>query len=160
MPPSTLMLSPGGSTGIFRRATPSTPMSQEMCLSPRALAHSAASRKTKKKTQQRDVFSQKRGSVATHLRGMRPTLTTKKDTLTIMRNSNIMLFLLNYHYNYTMYFLLLCTYTDTYIIRNALLIFAILFKVMHSIYFYFTPFFLFHLGNILCRTVKRTSARE
>ena len=37
MPPSTLVMSPGGSTGIFRRATPSTPMSQEMCLSPRAL---------------------------------------------------------------------------------------------------------------------------
>ena len=37
MPLSTLMMSPEGSTGIFRRATPSTPASQEMCLSPRAL---------------------------------------------------------------------------------------------------------------------------
>ena len=36
---ATLMISPGGSTGIFRRATPSIPMSQEMCLSPRARLH-------------------------------------------------------------------------------------------------------------------------
>ena len=32
-----LKMSPEESTGIFRRATPSTPTSQEMCLSPRAL---------------------------------------------------------------------------------------------------------------------------
>ena len=37
MPLSTLVTSPEGSAGIVRRATPSTPTSQEMCLSPRAL---------------------------------------------------------------------------------------------------------------------------
>ena len=37
MPHSTRMMSPEESIGIFRRATPSTPTSQEMCLSPRAL---------------------------------------------------------------------------------------------------------------------------
>ena len=37
MPHSTLMMSTEGSTGIFRRATPSTPTSQELCLSFRAL---------------------------------------------------------------------------------------------------------------------------
>ena len=37
MPHSTVMMSPDESTGIFRQATPSTPMSQEMCLSIRAL---------------------------------------------------------------------------------------------------------------------------
>ena len=37
MPLSTLVVSPEESTGIFRRATPSTPTSREMCLSPRAL---------------------------------------------------------------------------------------------------------------------------
>ena len=43
-----------------------------------------------------------------------------------------------------------------------LFIFAMLFKVMHSKFFifYFTPFFLFHLGNIFWKTVKRTSARK
>ena len=37
MPHSIRMMSPEESTGIFRRATPSTLTSQEMCLSPRAL---------------------------------------------------------------------------------------------------------------------------
>ena len=45
--------------------------------------------KTEKETQQKDVFSQKGGSVAAHLRGMRQTLTEKKDTLMLRRNSNI-----------------------------------------------------------------------
>ena len=37
MPHSTRMMSPEESIGIYRRATPSTLTSQEMCLSPRAL---------------------------------------------------------------------------------------------------------------------------
>ena len=37
MPHFTRMPSPEQSTGMFRRVTPSTPTSQEMCLSPRAL---------------------------------------------------------------------------------------------------------------------------
>ena len=49
-----------------------------------------------------DIFSI--GVVAAHLRGMRPTLTVKKDTLMLRRNSNTILFLLNFHYNYIMYF--------------------------------------------------------
>ena len=36
MPLSTRMVSPEGSIWIFRQATPSTPTSQEMCLSSRA----------------------------------------------------------------------------------------------------------------------------
>ena len=36
------------------------------------------------------------GSVAAHLRGMRPTLTIEKDTLTLRRNSNIIYFLLDF----------------------------------------------------------------
>ena len=39
--------------------------------------------------------------VAAHLRGMRPNLTSKKDTLMLRRNSNI---LPNLHYNSIMYF--------------------------------------------------------
>ena len=43
-------------------------------------------------------------SVAAHLRGMRLTLTAKKDPLMLRRNSNILLLLLNFHYNCIMYF--------------------------------------------------------
>ena len=35
----------------------------------------------KEKTEHRDVFSSKRGSVSAHLRGMRPAPTRQKDTL-------------------------------------------------------------------------------
>ena len=64
------------------------------------------STKKKEETQHRDVFSQKGkgGSVAAHLRGMRPTLTAKKDPLMLRRNSNILLRLLNFHENSIMYF--------------------------------------------------------
>ena len=43
--------------------------------------HTAASTATKENTEHGDVFSQKGGSVAAHLRGMRPNPSTKKDTL-------------------------------------------------------------------------------
>ena len=43
-------------------------------------------------------------AVAAHLRGMRPTLTAKKDPLMLRRNSNILLLLYNFRYNSTMYF--------------------------------------------------------
>ena len=66
--------------------------------------HSAASTKTKKETQHRDVFSQKRVTVTAHLLGMQPTLTAKKDPLKLRRNSNILLLLLNFHYNSVTYF--------------------------------------------------------
>ena len=46
-------------------------------------------RETKKEAQHKDVFSQKGGIVSAHLRGMRPTLTVRKDTLMLRRNSNI-----------------------------------------------------------------------
>ena len=46
----------------------------------------------------------KGGSVAAQLRGMRPTLTAKKDPLMLRRNSNILLLLLILHYNSIMYF--------------------------------------------------------
>ena len=110
-------MSPGGSTDIFRRATPSTPMSQKMCLSPRALPPFRRLHEDKKENSAYGCLFPKMGSVAAHLRGIRPTLTTKKDTLMLRRNSNIILFLLNFLYNYTMYFSLLCTHTDTYIKR-------------------------------------------
>ena len=42
--------------------------------------------------------------VAAHLRGMRPTLTSQKDTLMLRKNSNIIYFLLDFNYNYIMYF--------------------------------------------------------
>ena len=42
--------------------------------------------------------------VAAHLRGMRPTLTAKKDPLMLRRNLKILLLLLNVHYNSIMYF--------------------------------------------------------
>ena len=42
--------------------------------------------------------------VAAHLPGMRRTLTAKKDPLMLRRNSNILLLLLNFRYNSTMYF--------------------------------------------------------
>ena len=67
-----------GSTGIFRQATPSTPTSREMCLSLRAFPPLRRLHEDKKETKHRDVFSQKRGSVAGHLRGMRPTLTSRR----------------------------------------------------------------------------------
>ena len=74
------MTSPEESTGIFRRATPSTLTSQEMCLSPRAFFYSTTSTATEEKTKHGDVFSSKGRSVAGHLRGMRPTLTARKAT--------------------------------------------------------------------------------
>ena len=46
----------------------------------------------------------KKESVAAHLRGMRLTLTAKTDPLLLRRNSNILLLLLNFHYNCIMYF--------------------------------------------------------
>ena len=46
-------------------------------------------------------FPKKKGSVAAHLRGMRPTVTAKIDPLMLRRNSNILLLLLN---NSIMYF--------------------------------------------------------
>ena len=61
-------------------------------------------RRQKKETQHRDVFSQKGGSVAAHLRGMQLALTAKKDPLMLRRNSNVLLLLLNLHYNCLMYF--------------------------------------------------------
>ena len=51
-----------------------------------------------------DKFMFKSPCVAAHMRGMRPTPTAKKDTLMLKRNSNILLFLLNFHYNSIMYF--------------------------------------------------------
>ena len=48
------------------------------CLEP--FFQSAASTKTEKEAQHRDVFSSKEGSVAAHLRGMRPILTERKAT--------------------------------------------------------------------------------
>ena len=57
-----------------------------------------------KKTEHRDLFSQKKESVAAHLRGMRLTLTSRKDTLILRRNSNILYTLLDFNYNYIMYF--------------------------------------------------------
>ena len=68
MPPSTLMMSPGGSTGIFRRATPSTPMSQEMCLSPRALPPLHRFHEDKKKHSIGMSFSKKWESCSTPAR--------------------------------------------------------------------------------------------
>ena len=57
-----------------------------------------------KEIEHRDVFCQKGGSVAAHLRGMRPTLTSQKDTLMLRRNSNIIYSLLDFNYIYIMYF--------------------------------------------------------
>ena len=50
--------------------------------------HTAASTTTKKKIEHVDVFSSKGGSVAAHLRGMRPTPSRQKDTLKLRENSN------------------------------------------------------------------------
>ena len=83
--------------------------------------HSADSAKTKKETQHKDVFSQKRGSFAAHLRGMRPTLTAKKDPLILRRDSNILLLLLKFHYNCIMYLTVVHIYGYVYIriLNNA-----------------------------------------
>ena len=104
MPRSTRMMSPEESTRMFRRATPSTPTSQEMCLSPRDLPPLRCLHEDKKRNSAKGCLFSKRGSVAPHLRGMRLTLTTKKDPLMLRRNSNLLLLLLNFHYNSIMYF--------------------------------------------------------
>ena len=51
----------------------STPMSQKMCLSLRALPPPRWLHEDKKETEHKDVFSQKVGSLSARLRGMRPT---------------------------------------------------------------------------------------
>ena len=66
--------------------------------------HSAASTKTKKETEDRDLFSQKGASIAAQLRGMRLNLTSQKDTLMLWRYSNISYILLDFNFNYIMYF--------------------------------------------------------
>ena len=43
-------------------------------------------------------------TVAAHLRGMGPTLTSQKDTLMLRGNSNIIYFLLDFNYNYILHF--------------------------------------------------------
>ena len=58
-----------------------TPESQDKYASHRVVLNTAASTTTKEKAEHVDVFSGKRGTVAAHLRGMRPTPTSKKDTL-------------------------------------------------------------------------------
>ena len=104
MPRSKRMMIPEESTGIFRRATPRFQRAKECVCRLEPFVHAAASTKTKKETQHKDVFSQKGGSVAAHLRGMRSTRTAKKDPLMLLRNSNFFLLLLNFHYNCIMYF--------------------------------------------------------
>ena len=62
---------------------------------PVASSHSSTPpppRRQKKETEHGDVFSRKRRSVAAHLRGMRPILTTKKDTLMLRENKNYIIF--------------------------------------------------------------------
>ena len=49
-------------------------------------------------------FSIFRLIVGAHLRGIRPTLTAKKDPLMLRRNSNFLLLLRNFHYNSIMSF--------------------------------------------------------
>ena len=49
-------------------------------------------RRKKRETEHGDVFSQKRGSDAEHLRGMRLALTSQKDTLMLWENSNVLNF--------------------------------------------------------------------
>ena len=61
-------------------------------------------RRQKRKLSIGMFFLKKSGSDAAHLRGMRPTLTAKKDPLMLRRNSNVLLLLLNFHYNSIMYF--------------------------------------------------------
>ena len=62
---STRMMSPEESTRIFRRATPSTPTSQEMCLSPRALHPHHRLHRDKKRLSMGMSFPQK-GGVSQH----------------------------------------------------------------------------------------------
>ena len=60
--------------------------------------------------EQKNELSTTYSTVAAHLRGMRPTLTARKDPLMLRRNSNILLLLLNFHNNSIMYFNC-CAYT-------------------------------------------------
>ena len=53
-------------------------------------------RRRKRKLSIEMSFPKKRGRVAEHLRGMRSTLTSQKDTLMFRRNSNIIYFLLDF----------------------------------------------------------------
>ena len=62
------MMSPDESTGINRQTTPSTPMSQEMCLWLRALPQLLRLHEDKNKTEHREEFSQKRGVSSTPVR--------------------------------------------------------------------------------------------
>ena len=92
MPHFILTMSLDESIGIFLRATPLTPVSQEM--PPRK----------KKEAEHGDVFSAKEGSVGAHLRGMRLAPTNQKDTLTPRENSNIKNFESNSNCYYNTYF--------------------------------------------------------
>ena len=55
--------------------------------------------------------------VAAHLRGLRPTPTSKKDTTMIKENSNTKTINQTLNYLLLQFFKLLCVYTDTYLIR-------------------------------------------
>ena len=50
-------MNPGESIGLFRQATPSNPMSQEIYLSLRALPPHRRLHEEKKETEHKDVFS-------------------------------------------------------------------------------------------------------
>ena len=72
------------------------PRNMSVASSPSSTPPPSRRRKRKLSIGHRDVFSQKGWSVAAHLRVMRLTLTSRKDTLMLMRNSNIIYFLLDF----------------------------------------------------------------
>ena len=106
MPHFILMMSPDESIGIFRQATPLTPRSQEKFLLLRALPPLHRLHEDKKNKLSIGMSFSKKGGwgVAAHLRGMRPTFTSQKDTLMLRRNTNIINFQLDLNYNYIVYF--------------------------------------------------------
>ena len=92
MPHFILTMSPDNSIGIILQATPLIPRIQEIFCRFEPFLQTAASTKTKKEAEHGDVFCQKRGSAAAHLRGMRPAPTSQKYTLMFSTNSNITYF--------------------------------------------------------------------
>ena len=106
MPHSTRMMSPEESTEIFHRATPSIPTSQGMCLSPRALPPLRRLHKDKKKKLSIGMSFPKKGgvSLSQHTCEACGQPLPPKKPLMLRRNSNILLLLLNFHYNCIMYF--------------------------------------------------------
>ena len=77
-----------GSTGTSLLTRHFTPMNPDESLPLRAHPPHRRLHRDKNKTEHGDLFSSERGSVAAHLRGMRPAPSSQKDTLRLRETSN------------------------------------------------------------------------